>query len=694
MDIQRRTLPIYKYRDEILFSVQKYRTTIIVGETGSGKTTQIPQYLHESGWTANGRMICCTQPRRVSTVSIAKRVAQEMKDEIGNITGYAIRFDSKLSVETRIKFMTDGMLLSELMIDPLLSQYSVLILDEAHERSINIDLLLGLILKILRIRLDLRLIISSATVDAMKFKRFFSLKQSLISDTSKTATSGSKYDVNVLCVEGRTFPVETFYLSTPSANYIRSAVETAVHIHQSMPRGDILVFLTGESEIYEAVELCESLIGNDGNSQNVSILPMFAGLRFSNQLKVFRKCPREVVRKIIFATNIAETAITIDGIVYVVDCGFSKSPSFDPLSGISSLFVTPISRATANQRRGRGGRVCNGKCYRLYPEAIYHANSLGIFRDFDIPEIQRCDLTECILKLKSLGIENPLGFDWLSPPPIRAVTYALELLYALHIIDSDSKLREPFGRRIAELPCTPKMGAMLMASGDMGCSEEILSIAAMLQLKNVWTHKRFSKMSASSGFTKSKQQDMKLLFAVLEGDHLTYLNVFNSFVLNQKDGNWCNEHCVEYRSLKRATEIRHLLKRYLVHFGVPMRSCKDDAVPVLKCLVKGYFANSAQIQPDGGYKTIRGDQRLRIHQSSIVHSEAIPWIVFDEVVQREEVYIHNVSAVKPTWIQEAAPHFYQFQSLSHDKEREIAAKRKEAKKEGKVQKRRSKKKVK
>eukprot|EP01083_Nonionella_stella_P095422 267892_1 len=652
IDIQRRTLPIYKHRDEILRSVKQYRTTILIGETGSGKTTQIPQYLHESGWTTNSRMICCTQPRRISTVSIANRVAKEQKDSIGNTVGYAIRFDSKVSAQTRIKFMTDGMLLSELLIDPLLSQYSVIILDEAHERSINIDLLLGLLKKILKIRLDLRLIVSSATMDAMKFKTFFTINDEI--------------NANILCVEGRTYPVEVFYLSSPCNNYVSCAVDSVINIHLTKAKGDILVFLTGEKEIMEACRQCENkmLHVSSSNTGNLLILPMYAGLSFTKQLKVFRKTNDARTRKVIFATNIAETSITIDGIVYVIDAGFVKLPAFDPLSGVSSLFVSEVSKACANQRKGRAGRITNGQCYRLYTEAIYNSDALNAY---GVPEIQRSDLTECILKLKSLGIDNVLNFDFISPPPIIAITYALELLYALNVIDDNCKLTQPFGQIIAELPCDPRMGVMLVSSGDLKCSEEILSIAAMLTIKNIWVHKTMSQLQ------RAKQKETKLRFAVLEGDHLTYLNVFNSFILNNKNGNWCKENYLEHRSLKRAAEIRELLRKYLVHFKIPLVSCKEDAVSVLKCVVKGYFSNAAQIQPDGSYKTIRGNQKLCLHKSSILYSEAIPWVIFHEIIQTDSAYMHDVSAVKPTWLQQLASHFYQYKTLSHHKEREAVS---------------------
>jgi len=228
--------------------------------------------------------------------------------------------------------------------------------------------------------------------------------------------------------------------------------------------------------------------------------------------------------------------VTIDGVVYVIDCGFVKLPSFDPLSGVSSLFVTPISKATANQRKGRSGRVRDGKCYRLYTQALYNSSA---FRTYDVPEIQRCDLTQCILKLKSLGIDNVLQFDFVSPPPVTAVTYALELLNALHIIDDRCRLTKPMGVIVSELPCDPRMGAMLVHSGAMKCSQEILSIAAMLSVKHIWSSRSVSKL------VKTKQSEMRLKFAVLEGDHLTYLNIFNSFVLNHKDGNWCKQHFLE-----------------------------------------------------------------------------------------------------------------------------------------------------
>ena len=350
---QRQGLPVFRYRNHILYLVENYRTVVVVGETGCGKSTQIPQYLVEAGWAAEGRVITVTEPRRVAAITVATRVAEERGAVLGDEVGFAVRFDSRCDPAlTRLKFVTDGLLIREMMSDPLLSNYSVIMLDEAHERSLCTDIVIGLIKKIQRRRPELRVIVASATLDAEKVRDFFN-----------TNVSGdpSQDDVAILSVEGRMFPINIFYSLDPVPDYVQATIETAMKIHRNEPPGDILAFLTGQDDIGTVVRaLINEARQQPRDAMRMRVLPMHGGLPRAEQLKVFERTSRST-RKIIVATNIAEASVTIDGVVYVVDAGFVKMPAYNSSCGIESLVVAPVSQASAEQRAGRAGRVRSGK---------------------------------------------------------------------------------------------------------------------------------------------------------------------------------------------------------------------------------------------------------------------------------------------------------------------------------------------
>ncbi|XP_036041717.1 probable ATP-dependent RNA helicase DHX35 isoform X2 [Onychomys torridus] len=584
---QRQKLPVFKLRNHILYLVESYQTVVIVGETGCGKSTQIPQYLAEAGWTAEGRVVGVTQPRRVAAVTVAGRVADERGAVLGHEVGYCIRFDDCTDpLATRIKFLTDGMLVREMMVDPLLTKYSVIMLDEAHERTLYTDIAIGLLKKIQKKRGDLRLIVASATLDAEKFQDFFN--QNETSDPARDTCV-------ILTVEGRTFPVDIFYLQSPVPDYIKATVDTVVKIHQTEGDGDILAFLTGQ---------------------------------------------------VVVATNVAETSITISGIVYVIDCGFMKLRAYNPRTAIECLVVVPVSQASANQRAGRGGRNRSGKCYRLYTEDAFDQ-----LPQSTVPEMQRSNLAPVILQLKALGIDNVLRFHFMSPPPAQSMVQALELLYALGGLDKDCRLTEPLGMRIAEFPLNPMFAKMLLESGNFGCSQEVLSIAAMMQIQNVFVFPSNQKSQATRVHRK---------FAVEEGDHLTMLNVYEAFIKHNKSSQWCQEHFLNYKGLVRAATVREQLKKLLVKFQVPRMSSEGDPDPVLRCIVSGFFANAARFHSSGAYRTIRDDHELHIHPASVLYAEKPPrWVIYNEVIQTSKYYMRDVTAIESAWLLELAPHFYQ-----------------------------------
>ncbi|XAR59210.1 RNA helicase [Bertholletia excelsa] len=645
---QRQRLPVFKYRTAILYLVETHATTIIVGETGSGKTTQIPQYLKEAGWADGGRVIACTQPRRLAVQAVASRVAEEMGVKLGEEVGYTIRFEDLTDKElTRIKFLTDGVLLREMMDDPLLTKYSVIMVDEAHERSISTDILLGLLKKIQRRRPELRLIISSATIEARSMAAFFttSKKRRLLEGEQHRP----KLEPAILSVEGRGFSVQIFYVEEAVPDYIQAAVSTVMSIHEQEPVGDILVFLTGQDDIESAVQLLTEEAQNYRKSSlGLVVLPLYSGISRADQDLVFSPTPRGK-RKVVISTNIAETSLTLEGIVYVVDSGFSKQRFYNAVSDIENLVVAPISKASANQRAGRAGRVRPGKCYRLYTEEYFvkEMSAEGI------PEMQRSNLVSTVIQLKALGIDNILGFDWPASPSPEAMIRALEVLYSLGVLDDDAKLTSPAGFQVAEIPLDPMISKMILASNELGCSEEIITIAAVLSIQSIWISVR--------GHQK-ELDEAKLRFAAAEGDHVTFLNVYKGFLQSSKSSKWCHKNSVNYHAMRKVIEIREQLRRISQRIGIVLKSCENDMQVVRKAVTAGFFANACRLEAfshSGMYKTVRGSQEVYIHPSSVLFRVNPKWVIYHSLVSTDRQYMRNVISIDPSWLTEAAPHFYQ-----------------------------------
>ncbi|KAJ3090493.1 hypothetical protein HK102_003523 [Quaeritorhiza haematococci] len=589
---ERFRLPIYRHRDQLLYLLEQHQVLVIVGETGSGKTTQLPQYLYEAGWAPGRKMIACTQPRRIAATTVARRVAEEMGVQLGQEVGYTVRFDDCSHPNlTHIKYMTDGMLFREAFLDPLLSRYSVIMVDEAHERSLYTDVLVGVLKKILRKRDDLRIIISSATLDAKLFCDFFNQRTS--SDPApSSSTQPEKPRAVVMSIEGRQFPVEVQYLREPCSDYLEQCVSTVMQIHQKEPPGDILVFLTGRDEIDTAVERIVEEATMQNQSSQLLVLPLYGDLPLEQQLKVFEP-PTRGVRKVVVATNVAETSVTIDGIVYVIDSGFAKIRVYNPRTGMDSLMVVPVSQASANQRVGRAGRTQPGKGFRIYTEDAF-CNSMS---KSTVPEVQRTNLATIILQLKALGIDNVIHFEYLSPPPPLLVTRALELLYSLKALDDYGRLTMPFGLQLAEMPLDPMLATMLLNSPIYGCVEEALTICAMLSVQQVFVTPSGARREADEAKTK---------FSVEEGDHISFLNVYNAFLKNRNSPKWSSSYFLNHRALTRSLSIRQQLKKYMKRFGIDVSaSCGGDTVALRKCIVSGYFSHAAKLMPDGRYRTLK-----------------------------------------------------------------------------------------
>ncbi|KAH6918851.1 pre-mRNA splicing factor [Coprinopsis sp. MPI-PUGE-AT-0042] len=623
---QRTRLPIYKHRDKLLYSIETYGVVIIVGQTGCGKTTQLPQFLYEAGWAANGRVVACTQPRRVAATSVASRVAAEIGTSLGKEVGYTIRFEDLSDKEqTRILYLTDGMLFRELLVDPLLSRYSVIMVDEVHERSVYTDLLLGMLKKIRRKRPELRIIVSSATMDANYFLNYFT------NDTSNDEAA-------IISLEGRMYPVQVAYMDDPIPDYVQSAAQIAWNINLQRRPGDILVFLTGREDIDRCLdELAERMPLLPLGASRPSLVPLHAGLTNDEQLKAFLPAEKGM-RKIILSTNIAEASVTIEGIRFVIDSGFVKIRVYNPTAAMSSLVVVPTSKAAATQRAGRAGRTSNGVCYRLYSKSAFDA-----LPSTTPPEIGRTDLTSLILQLKALGVDDLMKFPWVTPPPAESVLRALEALSASALITDGGHLTH-VGSKIAECPIEHNIAKMLFASEGFQCGDEILSIAAMISVQNVFV--------IPDGAAGAVAELERRKFTAEEGDHLTLLNAFNAFVRYGQASSWCKSHALSFRAMSRAVSIRAQLKKYMVRFNLPIKSCEGDAKRLRQCLVSGYWQNSAKLQPDQTYHSTHGNKTLHIHPSSVLFNrQGRPkWILFHEITETTQTQVNILTEIDPDWL--------------------------------------------
>ena len=635
---QRQRLPVFQYRNHILYAVEKYQTVIISGSTGSGKSTQVPQYLFEAGWSNDTKIIGVTQPRRVAVTSVANRVAEEMCTYLGQEVGFAIRFeDCTTDVVTKIKYMTDGYLVREMMTDPLLNKYSVIMLDEVHERTLFTDVIIGLLKKVLKRKQDLRLIISSATFDAQIFKKFFNFK-TLLNKKEDTAV--------ILNMDGRTFPVDIFYLQSPTPDYVKTSVETVIKIHSTEPIGDVLVFLTGQDEVEQAVKLLK-LQNGINKKHKMLVLPIYGGLPMQEQLKVFQKTP-ESTRKVVISTNVAEASITINGIVYVVDCGFHKLRCYISTAGLDSLVIAPISKASANQRAGRAGRVRSGKVYRLFREEEYEK-----LDDYTIPEIQRTNMSSVVLLLKSLGITNIVRFSFLSSPPAQLMIQGVELLHALGAVDNNCNLTDPLGITMAEFPLEPMLSKMLLASKYYECSEEAAVLAAMLQIENCFV---------IPPNKKNRVARAKLCFSVYEGDHLTLINIYRAYLANNRNGSWCHVNFLNYKALCKVERIYNQLMSLLKRYDIPIVSCGNDDVAIRKCIIAGFFANVAKYQPTGEYRTVRSNHAVHLHPTSVLATLNPPpkLVVFHQVLCTSRDFMRDATVIKLPWLLEIAPSYYDY----------------------------------
>ncbi|KDQ26805.1 hypothetical protein PLEOSDRAFT_1097303 [Pleurotus ostreatus PC15] len=586
--------------------------------------------------------------------------------ELGHQVGYSIRFENKTTQGTFLKYMTDGMLLREAMNDPNLRKYSTIILDEVHERTLATDMLMGLLKSVAKRRAELKIIVMSATISAVKFQKYFSL--------------GSDTEVPpVFKVPGRTHPIEIVYTQDLmkecvedlmiKEHYVDAAIRTVVAIHRAEHPGDILLFLTGEEEIEMAcskirhkvkclIDLYPSSVGP------IVCTPLYSSLEPIQQQRAFDPAPpargpnHPPGRKVVVATNIAETSLTIDGIVYVVDPGFSKQKMYNPRTRSESLLVQPISKASAQQRAGRTGRTQPGKCFRLYTEEYFMS-----LEEQTCPEILRSNLSGMVLQLVKLGIQvkDLARFDYVDTPTPETLMRGIESLTFLKALDEDENLT-PLGSMIGEFPLDPQLASLLVASPQFKCSEEILTITSMLSVPRIWVRPVDQKKEADQA---------KALFTVRGSDHLTLLNVYNQYVQNKSVEDWPETNFVSGRALVEAEKVRAQLQQLMGRFELELISITDknkSYQSVRQALVCGFFMQVAHRTEGGGYVTVKENHFAKLHPS-YGGPELPEWVLFNEFIITGRSFLRTVSAVSPEWLLEIAPSYFNLRTFPDGKTR-------------------------
>ncbi|KAJ7945536.1 Pre-mRNA-splicing factor ATP-dependent RNA helicase [Quillaja saponaria] len=598
---QRQYLPIFSVRDELLQVVRENQVVVVVGETGSGKTTQLTQYLHEDGYTRNGIWV----------------------------TQYVLRMLHGPS--TVIKYMTDGVLLRETLKDSDLDKYRVVVMDEAHERSLSTDVLFGILKKVVAQRRDFKLIVTSATLNAQKFSNFF----------------GS---VPIFLIPGRTFPVNILWSKTPCEDYVEAAVKQAMTIHITSPPGDILIFMTGQDEIeaacYALAERMEQIISSTKKGvPKLLILPIYSQLPADLQAKIFQSA-EDGARKCIVATNIAETSLTVDGIFYVIDTGYGKMKVYNPRMGMDALQVFPVSRAAADQRAGRAGRTGPGTCYRLYTESAYLNELLAS----PVPEIQRTNLGNVVLLLKSLKVENLLDFDFMDPPPQDNILNSMYQLWVLGALNNVGGLTE-LGWKMVEFPLDPPLAKMLLMGEQLGCMEEVLTIVSMLSVPSVF----FRPKDRAEESDAARER-----FFVPESDHLTLYNVYQQWKQHDYRGDWCNDHFLHVKGLRKAREVRSQLLDILKTLKIPLTTSWPDTDIVRKAICSAYFHNAARLKGVGEYVNCRNGMPCHLHPSSALYGMGCTpeYVVYHELILTTKEYMQCATAVEPQWMAELGPMFF------------------------------------
>jgi ATP-dependent helicase HrpA len=613
-------LPVMSHRDEIIRLLRSEQVVIVAGDTGSGKTTQLPQFCLEA-FSERPPLIGCTQPRRVAATSIAGRVSEELGPR-GNLVGYKIRFHDQTTDATKIKFMTDGVLLAEAIGDPLLKKYGVIILDEAHERSLNIDFLLGIIKNILPRRPELKLIITSATIDTSAFSRHFS-------------------DAPVVRILGRTYPVELRYQPVPDDqfdekdSYVEHCVKTIVDLYMTEPPGDILAFLPTERDIRTCCDLLTEQL-----DAGVVILPMFGRLQAADQKRIFSQFKET---KIVVATNVAETSITVPGIRYVVDSGLARISTYNVRSKTTSLPVTRISRASCEQRKGRCGRVGPGICVRLYSEEDYKDRD-----EFTLPEIQRSNLAEVVLRMIYLNLGSPLSFPFIDSPHPNAVRDGYRLLSELGAIDGSGELT-PYGRIMATLPIDPCIARIIIEAGKNGSLRDVRIIASAIAIQDPRVRPADREKQADEAHRQ---------FVHPQSDFLSLLNIWNRFhEVQDQVGSWsrlkkfCKANFLSFQRMREWLDLYEQMGRILTRYPeFAEQSGATSYQAVHMALTTGFLRNIATRKKEKIYQGAAG-RELMIFPGSHQFLKSSQWIIAASFIETSRLYALTVAAIEPEWLE-------------------------------------------
>jgi len=617
-------LPISEKRDEIAELIEKHQVIILCGETGSGKTTQLPKICLELGRGFKGQ-IAHTQPRRLAAITVAQRIAQELKTDLGKGVGYKIRFQAKEEADTLVKLMTDGILLAEIKTDPYLSRYDTLILDEAHERSLNIDFLLGYLKWLLPKRPDLKLIVTSATIDPDRFSKHFN-------------------NAPVINVSGRTYPVEMRYRpigvdsEQNDQDMLQGIVDAAAELHRDKA-GDILVFLSGEREIREASEALRK-----HHPPGCEILPLYSRLSGKEQAQIFQAHKKT---RIVLATNVAETSLTVPGIRCVIDTGLARISRFSQRSKIQQLPIEPIAQASANQRSGRCGREAPGICIRLFSEDDFNQRP-----EFTQPEILRTNLASVILQMKALRLSDIDRFPFLEPPADKMIRSGVRSLHELGALDDSEQLTD-IGRRLTHFPLDPQFGRMLLAASEFGCLDEVLTIVSALSIQD--PRERPSD--------KAKYADAKhLAYKNETSDFLSFLILWREFQAEKKAlssnqfRKYCRENFLSYMRLKDWQDIRRqLMDLACKTLKLKLNTNEADDDSIHQALLSGLVTRIGFRHEEAEYLGAR-QLKFHIHPASSLFKKKPSWIVVAEQVETTRVYGRTVAIIKTEWIEKAAPH--------------------------------------
>jgi ATP-dependent helicase HrpA len=626
-------LPISARVRDIAAAIDAHPVVIVAGPTGSGKTTQLPKIARAMGRGVK-KMIGVTQPRRIAATSVAARVASEIGSPVGTDVGYKVRFDDRTSLATYVKFMTDGILLAEIQGDRLLRQYDTLIVDEAHERSLTIDFLLGWLRRILPERPDLKVVVSSATLETARFSEFFG-------------------GAPVVEVEGRTYPVDVLYEPPASDVDLPDAVANAVmNVISLDPRGDILVFLPGEREIRETEG---ELVSR--NLRHTFVQPLYARLAAADQGKVFASIPQ---RRVILATNVAETSLTIPGIVYVIDTGVARLSRYDPRSGTTRLQIEEISQASADQRKGRCGRVRDGICVRLYDEQSFAGR-----QGFTDPEIKRTGLAGVILRMKSLGLGEVEDFPFLDPPHARSVTEGYRVLEELGALGSTGELT-PLGERLARFPVDPRIGRMIVAGADRGCLREVLVVAAALNIQDPRERPREAQQKADEAHRRFRDD---------RSDFVGLLRLWSFVREAESKGSShlrrvCKESFLSFPRIREWGELHRQLQDVVRELELEKpkpetsaRTAEAARAPAAEhtdslhvALLTGLLSKVGQWNAENRVYLGARQTRFAIHPSSSLARKPPAWIMAFELVETTQLFARTAAKIEPEWLLEAAPH--------------------------------------